>query len=105
MPGAVTSRAPRVAIVHDALVNAGGAERVASFLCEAFPDAPLYTSAYLPDRTFEEFKSRDVRVLPGAGWARTESQAKRLLPLWLLGFRHLDLRDYDVVLSSTAAGF
>jgi len=24
-----------------------------------------------------------------------------MLPLWLLGFRHLDLRDYDVVLSST----
>ena len=101
MPVEVTPRAPRVAIVHDALVNAGGAERVASFLCEAFPDAPFYTSAYLPDRTFEEFKSRDVRVLPGARWARTESQAKRLLPLWLLGFRHLDLRNYDVVLSST----
>src|SRR6185436_10145485 len=98
MPTAVTPGAPRVAIVHDALVNAGGAERVATFLCEAFPDAPLYTSAYLPDRTFEEFRSRDVRVLPGAGWARSESQAKRLLPLWLLGFRHLDLRGYDVVL-------
>jgi glycosyltransferase involved in cell wall biosynthesis len=101
MPSAVTSRTPRVAIVHDALVNAGGAERVASFLCEAFPGAPLYTSAYLPDRTFAEFRSREIRVLPGAGWARTETRAKRMLPLWILGFRHLNLRDYDVVLSST----
>lgn len=101
MSAAVTSRAPRVAIVHDALVNAGGAERVASFLCEAFPDAPLYTSVYLPDRTFAEFRSREIRVLPGAGWARTEAAVKRILPLWILGFRHLDLRDYDVVLSST----
>jgi glycosyltransferase involved in cell wall biosynthesis len=97
----VTSRTPRVAIVHDALVNSGGAERVASFLCEAFPDAPLYTSVYLPDRTFDEFRSRQIRVLPGAGRARTEAGAKRLLPLWILGFRHLDLRGYDVVLSST----
>lgn len=101
MPAAVTSRTPRVAIVHDALVNAGGAERVASFLCEAFPDAPIYTSAYLPDRTFAEFRSRDVRVLPGAGWALTEARAKRMLPLWILGFRQLDLREFDVVLSST----
>jgi glycosyltransferase involved in cell wall biosynthesis len=101
MPGAMTSRAPRVALVHDALVNAGGAERVASFLCEAFPEAPLYTSVYLPDRTFAEFRSRDIRVLPGAGRIRTEAGAKRLLPLWILGFRHLDLRGYDVVLSST----
>jgi glycosyltransferase involved in cell wall biosynthesis len=71
-PVAVTAvgNEPRVAIVHDALVNAGGAERVASFMCEAFPGAPLYTSAYLPDRTFAEFRS-------------------------------VDLRGYDVVLSST----
>ncbi len=97
----MTSRTPRVAIVHDALVNAGGAERVATFLCEAFPDAPLYTSAYLPDRTFDEFRARRIHVLPGASRVTTEAGAKRLLPLWILGFRHLDLRDYDVVLSST----
>jgi glycosyltransferase involved in cell wall biosynthesis len=101
MPAAVTSRRPRVAIVHDALVNAGGAERVATFLCEAFPEAPLYTSVYLPDRTYAEFGSRVIHVLPGAAWARTEARAKRMLPLWLLGFRQLDLREYDVVLSST----
>lgn len=101
MPAAITSGAPRVAIVHDALVNAGGAERVATFLCEAFPEAPVYTSVYLPDRTYAEFRSRVVHVLPGAGWARTEARAKQMLPVWLIGFRQLDLRDYDIVLSST----
>lgn len=97
----MTSREPRVAIVHDALVNAGGAERVVTFLCEAFPDAPVFTSAYLPDKTYAEFRSRTVHVLPGASRAHSESAAKRLLPLWLWGFSHLDLSDYDVVLSST----
>jgi glycosyltransferase involved in cell wall biosynthesis len=101
MPTAVTSRPPRVAIVHDALVNAGGAERVATFLCEAFPEAPLYTSVYLPDRTFDEFRSRDVRVLPGAAGVRSEARAKRMLPRWIFGFRRLDLSEYDIVLSST----
>lgn len=93
--------APRVALVHDALVNSGGAERVATFLAEAFPDAPIYTSAYLPDRTFPEFRSRDVRVLPGAASVRSEADAKRRLPWWIAGFRRLDFRDFDVVLSSS----
>ena len=97
----MTASQPRVAIVHDALVNSGGAERVVTFMCEAFPEAPLYTSVYLPDRTFSEFRGRSIRVLPGARWASTEASAKRLLPLWVLGFRQLDLRAYDVVLSST----
>jgi glycosyltransferase involved in cell wall biosynthesis len=101
MSAAVASRGPRVAVVHDALVNAGGAERVATFICEAFPEAPLYTSVYLPDRTYAEFGSRAVHVLRGARWAVTERRAKRMLPLWILGFRRLDLRDFDVVLSST----
>jgi glycosyltransferase involved in cell wall biosynthesis len=94
-------REPRVAIVHDALINAGGAERVATFLCQAFPQAPLFTSVYLPDRTYEELRTHDIRVLPGARLVKTEDRAKRMLPLWLLGFRGLDLRQFDVVLSST----
>ena len=97
----MTAAEPRVAIVHDALVNAGGAERVVTFMCEAFPNAPVYTSAYLPDRTYPEFRSRTVHVLPGASRAVSESAAKRMLPAWLWGFAHLDLNDYDVVLSST----
>lgn len=91
----------RVAIVHDALVNAGGAERVVTFMSEAFPDAPIYTSVYRPEHTYSDFSSRVVYVLPGARWVSTEQTTKRLLPLWLWGFRRLDFRDYDVVLSST----
>lgn len=97
----MTRSKARVAIVHDALVNSGGAERVVTFMCEAFPDAPLFTSAYLPDRTFSEFRTRSIRVLPGARWASTEARAKGMWPLWVLGFKQLNLRDYDVVLSST----
>jgi glycosyltransferase involved in cell wall biosynthesis len=91
----------RVAIVHDALVNAGGAERVLTFMCEAFPDAPVFTSAYLPDRTYDDFRTRDIRVLPGASQVRDERDAKRRFPMWVAGFRRLDLRGFDAVLSST----
>lgn len=95
---------PRVAIVHDALVNRGGAERVVTFMCEAFPDAPVFTSVYLPDRTYEEFGHRTVHVLPGARRVGDERRAKRWLPLWIAGFRALDLKGFDAVLSSSTFG-
>src|SRR5258708_23874064 len=96
--------APRIAIVYDALVNAGGAERVAAFMHATFPEAPVFTSVYLPDQTFAEFRSADVRTLPGARLARTEARAKLLLGLWWLGFALLAMREFDVVLSSTTWG-
>ena len=53
----------RVAIVHDYLTQRGGAERVVLSLCRAFPEAPVYTSLYDPETTFDEFRDRDVRPL------------------------------------------
>ena len=38
----------KVAIVHDYIKEYGGAERVLEALHEVFPDAPVYTSVYLP---------------------------------------------------------
>lgn len=93
-----------VAIVHDALVNAGGAERTVTYMCETFPEAPVFTSVYLPERTYAEFRARQVHTLPGASWVRTERRAKQLFPFWVLGFRQLDLSGFDVVLSSTTWG-
>ncbi len=49
-----------VAIAHDYLTQRGGAERVVLALLQAFPDAPVYTSVYHPERTFPEF--RDVEI-------------------------------------------
>lgn len=95
------AREPRVAIVHDALVNSGGAERTAAFMAMVFPDADIITSAYLPDRTFAEFRQRRIATLPGARFATSERRTKQLLPLWLWGFRRLELGSYDFVLSST----
>ena len=91
----------RVAIVHDALVNFGGAERTLAFMSEAFPDAPIFTSVYLPERTYPEFRSRNVNVLPGARNVFDELRTKQLFLLWILGFRGLNLENFDVVLSST----
>jgi glycosyltransferase involved in cell wall biosynthesis len=92
---------PKVAIVHDALVTFGGAERLASHMCEAFPDAPVFTSVYIPDMTYPAFRTRSIHTLPGSKTVTSEKRMKMLLPLWVLGFRFLDLSKFDIVLSST----
>ena len=91
----------RVAIVHDALCVRGGAERVALWMAKAFPDAPIFTSVYLPEQTFPEYRRMDVRVLPLAGLIRTETQFKLLHPLWLFELLRLDFSAFDAVLSSS----
>lgn len=92
---------PRIALVHDALVNTGGAERAFAYMCEAFPEAQIFTSVYLPDRTYDAFAARAPLTLWGSSAARSERATKALLGLWILGFRSLDLSEYDVVLAST----
>ncbi|HEX9018996.1 MAG TPA: glycosyltransferase [Anaerolineaceae bacterium] len=90
----------RIAIVHDALVVYAGSEKLALHLSNIYPDAPVYTSAYLPENTFPEFKTRKVITLPFAARVRSERHFKQLFLLWYLEFSRLDLSAYDVVISS-----
>lgn len=91
----------RIAIVHDALCVSGGAERLVLWMAKAFPQAPIFTSVYLPSGTFPEYRNLDVRTLPFAKMIRTERQFKLLYPLWFYLIQRMDFRDYDVVLSSS----
>ena len=50
----------KVAIVHDMIVDRGGAERVLLYFNRAFPDAPIFTTSYLPDYTYPEFKKLKI---------------------------------------------
>jgi glycosyltransferase involved in cell wall biosynthesis len=92
----------RIAIIGDALVIAGGAERVTLVLSDIFPDAPIYTSVYLPGNTCPEFKDRKIITLPLASRVKDERQFKRLFPWWYLNFSHLDLRGFDIIISSSS---
>lgn len=91
----------KIAIVHDALMVAGGAERLTVYLSQTFPEADIYTSAYVPEKTYPYFKSQKIHTLPGARIVKNERQFKQLFPLWFLGFRGLDLSRYDLVISSS----
>jgi glycosyltransferase involved in cell wall biosynthesis len=96
---------PKVAIVCDWLTGTGGAERVVLELHKMFPDAPIYTSQYNKDPKIwygdKWFADADVRTL----WLQRLPKAlKKFLPvLRARAFSHLDLSEYDLVISSSGA--
>lgn len=94
---------PRVAIVHDYLVDSGGAERVVEALHEQFPDAPIFTSVYDSRTTFSSFREMDVRSSFLQHLPVTKRNYKFLLPFFSLAFERFDLSSYEIVISSASA--
>src|SRR5947208_16826216 len=94
--------APRVALVHDFLVDVRGAERVFLEMCEIWPEAPVYTAVYDEEGTEGRLAHRDVRtsflqcLKPNARTFRT------LLPFYPAAIESFDLAEFDVVVSSSS---
>lgn len=92
-----------VAIVHDYLNQRGGAERVVAVLHEMFPDAPIFTSIVdwdnlLPELTSAEIHPSWMQKLPGL-----KKHFKKYLPFYPSAIESHDLREYDLVLSSSSS--
>jgi glycosyltransferase involved in cell wall biosynthesis len=93
----------RVALVHDFLVDVRGAERVFLALCDLFPEADLFTAVYDEEGTEGRFAHRTLhtsflqRLRPSARTFRA------LLPMYPAAMESLDLRGYDLVISSSSA--
>jgi len=85
----------KVAILHDYFPVWGGAEQVVAAWAEMWPEAPIYTAYYNPSLNYP-FSSSRWR----AGWQALSFLKKALAPAIPWYFESLDLREYDVVLSS-----
>ncbi len=96
----------KVAIVHDYFNQYGGGERVAEALAELYPDAPIYTSivdrelmkTWLKidlDRIHTNFISR----LPFS-----KQLSKHYFFLYPLAFASQNLKDVDIVISTSSYG-
>lgn len=93
----------RLALVHDFLVQHGGAEEVLRAFHETWPDAPIYTLIHDPERAGTMVKGATVHpsFLQSIPFARRRYQW--LLPLMPSAVERHDLSAYDVVLSSSSA--
>jgi len=98
----------KVAIVHDYIKEYGGAERVLEALHGVFPDAPVYTSIYLPKYLGphrERFKNWKIKT----SWADViPFNSKLISPIRIVApelFKSLDLSSYDAVIVSATGAY
>lgn len=90
----------RVALVHYWLVNMRGGERVLESLCRLFPEADIYTHVLIPESLSPTLRRHRIRTtfinrLPGSA-----RHYQKYLPLMPLALEQLDLRAYDLIVSS-----
>ena len=91
----------KIALVHDYLVQYGGAERVLESFCELYPHAPIYTLVYDEEATHGRFRDRLIKTsfLQKFPFAK---QRHRLFPLFMpTAIEQFDFSRYDVVLSDS----
>jgi glycosyltransferase involved in cell wall biosynthesis len=93
----------RVALIHDYLNQYGGAERVLEELHDIFPDAPVYTSMYAPERMSETIRQMDIRTSFMQHLPLVTRQHQPFLLLYPLAFESFDLSDFDIVISNSSA--
>jgi len=93
----------RVALVHDDLVQWGGAEKVLWAISEMFPEAPIYTSVFDKENSLisEKFGTKKIitsflQKIPG--W---KSLYRPLLPLYPMAFESFDFSEFDVLAKFT----
>ncbi len=91
----------RVGLVHDWLTGMRGGERVLEALVALHPGAEIHTLVHVPGSVARSLEARPIRTsfvqhLPGA-----PARFRHYLPLFPLAVRLLDLRGYDLVISTS----
>lgn len=100
-----TLQSEDLVLVHDYLIQMGGAERVVATMANAFPESPIYTSATERSALLPEFIGREIHntwvdSLPGV-----YRHFKKLFPIYPVAFKSLRIpaRKAAWVSSSTFA--
>src|SRR3954470_209067 len=94
---------PRVALVHDFLLDIRGAERVFLTMCDIWPEADVFTAVYDERGTEGRFAHRNLQASFLNTLRPTSRTFRALLPLYPSAIESLDLSGYDVVVSSSSA--
>jgi glycosyltransferase involved in cell wall biosynthesis len=91
----------KVALVHDWLTGMRGGEKCLEILCELYPEADLYTLLYVKNQLSPvvermNIKTSFIQALPMAA-----KYYRYYLPLFPTAIEQLDLKGYDLVVSTS----
>lgn len=93
----------KIALVHDYIKDAGGAERVLRVLSDMYPEAPIYTSFRIKnseaDKMFSDRIIKESRFAPILRPWRLYSPLRFLHP-WIWG--SIDLSSFDLIITSSS---
>ncbi|MDH4358622.1 MAG: glycosyltransferase [Candidatus Berkelbacteria bacterium] len=92
----------KIAVVAEWLTSRGGAEKVVEALLEIYPKADLFTAVY-NSSLFPEFQKRKVKTSILQKIPCLNRKHQWLLPFLPAAISHLDLRGYDLIISSSSA--
>ena len=92
----------KLALVHDYLVQDGGAERVLRALQDIWPEAPTFTLFFDPDR-LPAFRGRDIRTSFLQRLPFIRSRYQIYVALMPTAIEQLDLTGFDIVISNASA--
>lgn len=81
----------------------GGAEKVVEILTEIFPEAPLHTSVYLPDRVAESFRQKRIATSFMQSLPLMRTHFKWYFLLYPFAFETMNVAGADAVLTSSSA--
>jgi glycosyltransferase involved in cell wall biosynthesis len=91
---------PKVALVHEYLVQYGGAEKTLEEIMDIFPEAPIYTGNYKPDLLSQKIRNRNIIHPKNSLLGKFPKHLTFLMPLI---FERFDLSDYDIIISDGTA--
>lgn len=93
----------KIALVHDDLMQWGGAEKVFAEISNIFPDAPIYTALVDFNNPLIEKNFKNKEILPSflQKIPLYKKLYKPLLPLYPIAFEQFDFSKFDLVISHT----
>ncbi len=93
----------KIALVHDYLVQNGGAERVLESFCDIFPDAPIFTLLYNKDAMKGSFEDKKIITSSLQNNIFASKYHRIFPPLMPSAIEEFDFSMYDVVLSDSSS--
>lgn len=93
---------PKIALAHDYFIQMGGAEKVAEEMHKLFPAAPMFTTVDTRAEVPAALRKSPVHTswmqnLPGI-----KKNFRHFFALYPLAVESLDVKEYDLILSSTS---
>ncbi len=91
----------KVALVHDWLTGMRGGEKCLEIFCDIFPQADLFTLLHVKGSVSPIIESHRIRTTWAQHLPGVEKRYRHYLPFFPFAIRGIDLKGYDLVLSSS----